>query len=349
MIDYVSAYTGAEHSAAMAKCLGHLTTYYSMMPNLAGLTGVIQTQIDACLKTTGDQTASGTLTLNHATQPLRLTTLTASAALQLTASGYVTANNTFDSVMTFSERILCDNKTTHPSAPAAGLSAIYTHLDGKIGIINSTTSGDYTAMLGLANQFVGATNKFGVGSNYTQFSNNGHMTMNGNATVFEDLVIPLTTAKQGAGGKPDFDYTNVGYLFDKNDISETLSFIVQLPHSWKEGSTIYPHLHFKHQSAGTPTFVLTYSWFNVDEAGIAPASTYTMGTLKSGSPSDGDHWILQHATNAGISGSGKTISSILVCILHRVNNSTPNADVLAYQLDFHYEKDSLGSNTEYTK
>jgi hypothetical protein len=173
--------------------------------------------------------------------------------------------------------------------------------------------------------------------------------LSGDGTVFEDLRIPVTQTRQGANDLPNFDETNLGYLFDQDDAAEKLYFIVQMPHAWKEESTIYPHIHFKHQAAGTPSFVLTYTWMNIDDAGAAPATAYTMDTLAAGSPANGDHWILQHATNDGIAGTGKTISSILVCTLHRTADSTPDADVLVYEIDFHYEIDSLGSATEYVK
>ena len=218
-------------------------------------------------------------------------------------------------------------------------SSINTSLSDKLSL---TLGGTVTGAV----NFRGVT-KFGTAANYTQFDANGHQTMEGDATVFEDLVVPLTTAKLGSTNKPDFDYTSLGYVFDENDVTETLSFIVQLPHAWKEGSTIYPHLHCK-KYATDPAFVLTYAWFNVGDAVADPATVHNIDTVLYGTDT-GDHCIMTVSGNTGISGAGKTISSILVCKLHRVANSTPNEDVLVYQLDFHYQKNSLGSNTEYTK
>lgn len=48
----------------------------------------------------------------------------------------------------------------------------------------------------------------------------------------------------------------------------------------------------------------------------------------------------------GIAGTGKTISSILICQVYL--SATP-ANVNAYQLDFHIEKDTFGSRSETSK
>ena len=64
-------------------------------------------------------------------------------------------------------------------------------------------------------------------------------------TYWTDLRIPFTQTRQGANTKPDFDTTNVGFLFPQNDTSEILYFIAQMPHSWKFETTIYPHIHWQ--------------------------------------------------------------------------------------------------------
>jgi len=49
---------------------------------------------------------------------------------------------------------------------------------------------------------------------------------------------------------------------------------------------------------------------------------------------------------AGISGTGKTISSLLLCKIYL--GGTPT-NVHAYQFDVHFEKDTNGSRTETSK
>lgn len=45
---------------------------------------------------------------------------------------------------------------------------------------------------------------------------------------WDDLRFPFTPDKQVANTKPDFDYTNLGLLFPRNDATEQSNMIVQL-------------------------------------------------------------------------------------------------------------------------
>jgi hypothetical protein len=121
---------------------------------------------------------------------------------------------------------------------------------------------------------------------------------------------------------------------------------VQFPHRWKQGSTIYPHIHWHQASSSTPVFKIDYRWV---EPGAAVGSwttgyimstkvyTYTSGTI--GQISD-------NAT--GISGTGKTISSILQVKLYRDDNAY-TGDVLVTSFDIHIEIDGFGSESQFTK
>jgi len=161
---------------------------------------------------------------------------------------------------------------------------------------------------------------------------------------WDDLQGPATAGKTSATA-PSFDYTNIGYLFPQNDTTRRLYYVFQLPHAWKEGSTIYPHIHFRQTDSATPTFKLDYSWHNIGAA-IPAFTTLTMATTVVTYTSGSIHQI---ATNtSGISGSGKTISSLLLCKLYRDDNIV-SGDVLVWAMDVHYLRDSHGSKQEYVK
>jgi hypothetical protein len=59
------------------------------------------------------------------------------------------------------------------------------------------------------------------------------------------------------------------------------------------------------------------------------------------------------AVNAtGIDGTGKTLSSMIICRLYRDvsdANDTYASDAFLLEIDFHYEIDTVGSRTELTK
>jgi hypothetical protein len=189
-----------------------------------------------------------------------------------------------------------------------------------------------------------STGKFGIGSDNVELNNEG-ITLNGDAIQFNDMVFSALQSKQGANLKPDFDFTEVGALFPQNDTSEILYIIAQLPHSYKEGSTVYPHVHYRQTSALVPIFKIDYKWFNIGEQIPANFTTLEMDTVAipytSGS-------IQQINNGVSISGIGKKISSIMLIKLYRDDNIV-NGDVLTYQFDIHHEIDSFGSKQEYIK
>lgn len=69
---------------------------------------------------------------------------------------------------------------------------------------------------------------------------------------YVDFTFPVTQGKQGATSKPDFDYTNLGYLFPQNDPTEVLSVLKKLPAGMHIGPdcVAYPHSHWVQTAAG---------------------------------------------------------------------------------------------------
>ena len=164
--------------------------------------------------------------------------------------------------------------------------------------------------------------------------------------MWEDLRFPATQTKQGNTLLPDFDYTNIGLLFPQNDDTEIAYIIAQIPHAWKLGSNIRPHIHFIQTSADIPIFKIDYKWY--DNNGTVPATWTTIATTdceftwSSGS-------LLQICSFPEIDGSGITgVSSILDIKLYRDDNVV-TGDVLVKEFDIHYLVDADGSRQEYIK
>lgn len=187
--------------------------------------------------------------------------------------------------------------------------------------------------------------KFGTETNYIELETDGTLRKYGNATEYDDIVFEMTPARLGALSKPDWDTTNLGFLFPQNDTTEYVDIIVQLSHRWKEGSTIYPHVHVRQAANTQAVFKMDYRWYNLGQAIPEATQTYTMNqyavTYSSGT-------ISQIVKGAGISGTGKTISSLLKLRLYRDDNAY-TGDILVDQFDVHIEIDGLGSRQEYSK
>lgn len=176
-------------------------------------------------------------------------------------------------------------------------------------------------------------------------------------TRWDDLRVVLDNGSNAA---------QMGYLsgssgpqiwyFRNNQGTESMSFTVQLPHSWKEGSTIYPHIHWtpKSTASGNVEWNFEYTWVNYDPVTpqVFPAIT-TSTVVASGPFTANSHMITPLiAADAGISGTGKKISSVLVCRIWRNSDDasdTYNADAGGLFVDFHIQVDSWGSRATYIK
>lgn len=146
------------------------------------------------------------------------------------------------------------------------------------------------------------------------------------------------------------------YFFRNNASDEAMSFMVQLPHTWKEGTTIYPHIHWspRASASGNVEWVFEYSWVNYSPSTpqVFPAIT-TSAVVASGPFTAKSHMITGLTTsNAGIDGTGKKISSILMCRILRNSsrtNDTFNEDAGVLFIDFHIMVDATGSKQEFIK
>lgn len=196
----------------------------------------------------------------------------------------------------------------------------------------------------------------GVDPNYMEITNTGHVILHGSATTFDDLRVSPLTAKLRGTSDPSFEQfkdngaTSVGvfcFHFSKT-IVEEIFFTVQLPHGYKEGSDIYPHVHWSPIDTDTGSVVwrLEYVWQNF---GGTFGDTSNISVVD---PAEGVAYKHQIAGLPVIDGTGGTISSVLVCRLYRngaaVKDTYDNKAALL-EFDFHYEADTDGSNQEYVK
>lgn len=163
---------------------------------------------------------------------------------------------------------------------------------------------------------------------------------------WDDLRVPLTQTQRGATSKPDFDVTNVGYLFPQNDNTEILYFIVQMPHSWKIGTDIKPHIHWQQSADLEATWKLDYKILEVGEA-VPAGFTTISGTTVSVTYVSGDLHQQTPLTDIDMSGVTGT-SAVILGKLYRDDN-TYTGDALAFDFDFHFQMDAIGSRDENTK
>lgn len=137
-------------------------------------------------------------------------------------------------------------------------------------------------------------------------------------------------------------------------IENELYFDIQFPHAWKEGSEIRPHVHWIPNSdepeANDVRWGFEYTWANVSE--VFPDTLLIYGNEKITVEDNvgNKHYI----TNLpAIDGTGKTLSSMMVCRIFRdadsvVDTYTDFAGFLEF--DIHYQTDQeRGSRDEFAK
>ena len=199
-----------------------------------------------------------------------------------------------------------------------------------------------------------ASLEVGDGTNQMSVESDGTVEFQGTATTFEDLRVPVLSTVKSTSNPPD-DIQILGNLvtfgFDKGKTEEVF-FVAQLPHSYKTGSDIFAHVHWLPTTAdntGQVVWVLEYSWASHDQ--VFP-STSTLSSYTTVGTDDATAYEHRITDFGSIDGTGKTISSMLICRLYRDggdSNDTYNADAALLEIDFHYEVNTLGSRQEYVK
>lgn len=175
---------------------------------------------------------------------------------------------------------------------------------------------------------------------------NDALTFTEDATIFEDFVVPVTQARKGSNNYPAFDETECAYAMPVSSPSHVLYINLQLPHKWKMGSTIYPHVHWIQARNELPVFKLLYRW--IDTGVVVPewSSAFTMNALIAAYPGGTVGQISNNLT--GIAGTNHTLSSVLQVKLYR-DDSAYGATLFLTSFDIHFESDGLGSRYEYIK
>lgn len=170
---------------------------------------------------------------------------------------------------------------------------------------------------------------------------------------WDDLRTPVNDLKVPGEKAPTWtDYLGSQVLaFSDQAVEaneERVYFTIQLPHDYAEGTNITPHVHWtpSNTDGGNVRWLLTYSWANI--AGNFPAETPIYAVGAAGIVAD--HHIMTNYD--AIVGTGKTISSMLLCKLQRNSSNaldTYTGSAYLLEIDFHYQKDDIGSKTITTK
>lgn len=171
---------------------------------------------------------------------------------------------------------------------------------------------------------------------------------------WEDLRIPLTTTRAAANAPTFTQFRDDGAgsagVFSSSFSAvaiEQLFFIAQLPHYYKQGTNIRPHIHWSPSdaAAGNVVWGLEYS---VQNPANAPFGlTTAIGVIQAAAGVAFQH---QRASFPEINGSGFRISALIIGrIFRNTVGNTYGSAAFAHDLDFHFQIDNIGSNNEISK
>jgi hypothetical protein len=174
---------------------------------------------------------------------------------------------------------------------------------------------------------------------------------------FKDAQVPAVAVRSG-GTPPTFeDLTGLSAVLygDKFAVDDEMHIIVQLPHSLKLNTDVYPHVHWMPDEAANDgdqvSWELFATWANV---GTEFLSGYSMITAVGEESLTGiQAWthlktLLTSVTPAANQGG---ISSIIIARLRRKAASAQEygGKAVYLGLDFHIENDTDGSRQELVK
>lgn len=166
-------------------------------------------------------------------------------------------------------------------------------------------------------------------------------------TTWDDLRFPASGINPpGAVSDPTRD-TADGRLVFAGNAENIVAVQAQMPHNWKVGSGIRPHVHWSPTSSATATvqWKLQYKIANVNAAFPSEWASEIITVPPTGVTD-------QHEIDGftEIAMTGKTLSCMILILLSRLGNEDANAaTVKLNEFDIHYEIDGLGSQEEYTK
>jgi len=167
--------------------------------------------------------------------------------------------------------------------------------------------------------------------------------------VWDDMRAPASALKIPAGlNPPTWDDTFIGWLFEGTGVAtpdEAIFAIFHLPHTYREGTSVVPHVHWQATSnlLGNVYWQLEYVWLNTGDV-QGPAGGLT--TIFITPAVSGAVLTMQYSEFAPLVKVNATVSSTIACILTRMSTDIGDSyadNALLKEFDMHFQKDALGS------
>jgi len=170
---------------------------------------------------------------------------------------------------------------------------------------------------------------------------------NGGVVVWDDLRAPASGLNPSGTISPPAVNTADGSL--TFDTTEAVAAWFQLPHGYKIGSDLHIHIHWSKttSAAGTVNWQVKYKTGNIGEVMGAFSSLESLTESVGNGNTANLQALSSHST---VDGSALTLSSMIcVYLIRTASGDTYGADVNLYEIDIHYQADTIGSLSLLTK
>ena len=195
----------------------------------------------------------------------------------------------------------------------------------------------------------GATFGDGGTSSYTQIDSSGHLSLHGEAVVWDDQQVNIGTIAKGVSAPTTQAYKNSEALSFSASQDNRAMFNMQFSHRLKLNTEINMHIHntVPGNTTGAVAWKLTVS--KADVGSTFPDET-TYNSIQTIAANSLDLHMLHDLTSD--IGPSSDVSAIALCSLTRVGTSTDDTYASAVYLvgaDAHFQIDTIGSNEELSK
>jgi len=189
-----------------------------------------------------------------------------------------------------------------------------------------------------------------TGGNYLLVEADGTIQFVGDATVWEDLRFPVTAIDPAGTAAPPSRNTTTGLLEFSAKAVNIIAIQAQIPHAWKLGSAISPHIHWAPSNTDTGDVRWDLAYKIVPIGSVIPAS-WTNDTIWIAGSGTADEHMLSEFKDIDMS-AVTGVSCMLLIKLSRNGSAAGDTFTGVAQLlefDIHYQIDTIGSRSEYLK
>jgi hypothetical protein len=171
---------------------------------------------------------------------------------------------------------------------------------------------------------------------------------------WDDLRFPAQSIV--AGSAPPSAENDTGFWLFSGSATNRVAGIAQMPHTWKEGTTIVPHVHWQKTTSASGNVLWQLDYEVVANGAVAAMDYGTQlqqTATVTGTPDNDTANECLISSFGEIDMTGEEISVLIFWKLSRIGGDASDtydaANARLLEFDIHYQKDAAGSVTQFTK